>query len=335
MIAGLAGPLSDKQHMYLERTDVNVDRLIRMIEDLLDRTRIETGTLEFSPAEVILQKCVVDIQEQLRPLAAAKRQRLEVYCQKTDLIVWGDADRLIQIFTNLIQNAIKFTHEEGEIIIRVVQDNPQFAGVAVQDTGPGIPPDAIEKVFDPFFRVGHGRKGGPKGLGLGLSITKTLVELHGGRISVRSELGKGAEFYCTLPLRPLLDSPQDGVNVDAKRVLVADDDPDIRQLLSDRLHASGYSAETAIDGAHALRILRGETFDGLILDIGMPDMDGLEVLQQIRERDARMPVIMVTASGSKERAVQAVGLGAQAYILKPFDPTELEQVIEYWIGRAP
>ncbi|HKN85634.1 MAG TPA: response regulator [Nitrospiraceae bacterium] len=335
MMAGLAGELSDKQHMYLERTNVNVDRLIRMIEDLLDRTRIETGTLEFSPAEVILQKCVVDIQEQLRPLAAAKRQRLEVYCPDTDLIVWGDADRLIQIFTNLIQNAIKFTHEEGEIVIRVVQDSAQFAGVAVKDTGTGIPREAIDKVFDPFFRVGHGQKGAPKGLGLGLSITKTLVELHGGKISVRSELGKGTEFYCTLPLRPLLDSSQDAVNVNVKRVLIADDDPDIRQLLSDRLLASGYSTETAIDGAHALKILRGETFDGLILDIGMPDMDGLEILQRIRERDGRIPVIMVTASGSKERAVQAVGLGAQAYILKPFDPSELEHVIEYWIRRAP
>ena len=334
MMAGLAGPLSDKQHMYLERTNINVDRLIRMIEDLLDRTRIETGTLEFSPAEVILHKCIVDIQEQLRPLAAAKRQRLDVYGPDTDLIVWGDADRLIQIFTNLIQNAIKFTQDEGEIIVRVVQDNSQFAGVAVRDTGPGIPQEAIDKVFDPFFRVGQGRKGGPKGLGLGLSITKTLVELHGGRISVCSELGKGTEFYCTLPLRPLLNSPQDHPRVNAKRVLIADDDPDIRQLLSDRLHASGYFTETAIDGAHALKILRGETFDGLILDIGMPDMDGLEILQRIRERDGSMPVIMVTASGSRERAVQAVGLGAQAYILKPFDPTELEQVIEYWIRRA-
>jgi CheY-like chemotaxis protein len=216
-----------------------------------------------------------------------------------------------------------------------VQDSPQLAGLVIRDTGPGIPSEAIDKIFDPFFRVGHGRKGGPKGLGLGLSITKTLIELHGGRISVRSEPGKGTEFYCTLPLRPLLEVPQDGMGAAVKRVLVADDDPDIRQLLSDRLHASGYFVETAIDGAHALKILRGETFDGLILDIGMPDMDGLEVLQQIRERDARMPVIMVTASGSKERAVQAVGIGAQAYILKPFDPTELEHVIEHWIRGAP
>ena len=335
MLGGLAGPLSDKQHVYLERTSVNVDRLIRMIEDLLDRTRIETGTLEISPAEVILRRCVADVHEQLRPLAEVKRQRLEAFYPDTELIVWGDADRLIQIFTNLIQNAIKFTQEDGEIIVRVVQDSPQFAGVAVRDTGPGIPPDAVERIFDPFFRVGHGRKGGPKGLGLGLSITKTFVELHGGKISVRSELGKGTEFYCTLPLRPLLDAPEDRLSVKAKRMLVADDDPDIRHLLSDRLHAYGYDVETAIDGAHALKLLAGEVFDGIILDIGMPDMDGLEVLQRIREWNLSMPVIMVTASGSKERAVQAVGMGARAYILKPFDPVELQQVLEYWIGRRP
>ncbi len=335
MLGGLAGPLGEKQQVYLERTSVNVDRLIRMIEDLLDRTRIETGKLELSPAEVVLRKCVVDVQEQLRPLAAAKRQRLELHYPETELIVWADADRVIQILTNLVQNAIKFTQEDGEIVIRVVQDGPHFAGVAVRDTGPGIPAEAIEKIFDPFFRVGQERKGGPKGLGLGLSITKTLVELHGGKISAQSELGKGTEFYCTLPLRPVLDSAQSVDRPNGRRVLVVDDDPDIRHLLSDRLHAYGYSVEAAIDGAHALRILRGETFDGLILDIGMPDMDGLGLLKRIRERDLRMPVIMMTASGSKERAVQAVGMGAQAYVLKPFDPTELQQILEYWIGRAP
>lgn len=334
MRGGLAGPLSEKQYVYLERTSVNVDRLIRMIEDLLDRTRIQTGKIELLPAEVALRQWVVDVQEQLRPLAAAKRQRLDVYYPDTELIVWADADRLIQILTNLVQNAIKFTQEEGEIVIRVVEDSPHFAGIAVRDTGPGIPPDALDKIFDPFFRVGQERKAAPKGLGLGLSITKTLVELHGGKISARSELGKGTEFYCTLPLRPTLDAAQGSPMSNGRRVLVADDDPDIRQLLSDRLHAYGYSAETAIDGAHALKILRGEAFDGLILDIGMPDMDGLELLQQIREHGARMPVIMVTASGSKERAVQAVGMGAQAYVLKPFDPIELQHVVEYWIGRT-
>ena len=334
MLVGLAGPLSDKQRVYLERTSVNVDRLIRMIEDLLDRTRIETGRLEVSPAEVVLRKCVADVHEQLRPLAAAKRQRLEAFYPDTELIVWGDSDRLIQIFTNLVQNAIKFTDEEGDIIIRVMQDGPQFAGVAVQDTGPGIPSDALGKIFDPFFRVGQGRKGGPKGLGLGLSITKTLVELHGGSISVQSELGKGTEFYCTLPLRPLSDAPQDGMSSKARRILVADDDPDIRHLLSDRLHGYGYAVEAAIDGAHALKLLHEGPFDGVILDIGMPDMDGLEVLQRVRERKLRVPVIMVTASGTKARAVQAVGMGAQAYVLKPFDPAELQQVIEYWIGRT-
>jgi signal transduction histidine kinase len=335
MLGGLAGPLSEKQRVYLERTSVNVNRLIRMIEDLLDRTRVETGTLELLPAEVALRTWVVEVQEQLRPLAAAKRQRLDVYYPDTDLVLWADVDRLVQILTNLVQNAIKFTQEEGEIVIRVVHDSPHFAGIAVKDTGPGIPSEALGKIFDPFFRVGQERKHAPKGLGLGLSITKTLVELHGGTISVRSELGKGTEFYCTLPLRPALDSLQEGVvRTNGRRVLVADDDPDIRQLLSDRLQAYGYCAETAIDGAHALNIMQVETFDGLILDIEMPDMDGLDVLQQIRSRELRMPVIMVTASGSKDRAVQAVSMGAQAYVLKPFDPIELQHIVEHWIGRT-
>ena len=330
---GIAGPLNEKLRAYLTRMGANTERLIRMIEALLDRTRIEAGKLHLEPSDVDLHKTVTDVLEQLRPLAAAKRQQLEACYPETLLVVWADADRLIQILTNLVHNAIKYTPDGGHISVKIAREGPASARLVVKDTGPGIPPEALPKIFDPFFRVSQEHRGGPKGLGLGLSIVKSLVELHGGTIQVRSEVGKGAEFELTLPLSPTLELPLAPQGTKRKRVLVVDDDPDIRLFLHDRLKSRGYEVEIANDGHQALELLQAGTHDGLILDIGMPDMDGLEVLSRIRERDARIPVVMVTASGSKDRAIQAVSRGAQAYVLKPFDLTELQRVVEYWFGH--
>jgi signal transduction histidine kinase/ActR/RegA family two-component response regulator len=332
MLGGLAGPLLEKQREYVTRLGVNTDRMIRMIADLLDRTRIETGKIELSPAEVDVRKCIEEVVEQLRPLAVAQRQRLDVRYSEGELIAWADADRVIQILTNLIHNAIKFTPDEGHITVRTWLEEPHFARVSIEDTGRGIAPEALTKIFDPFFRVGQEQRG-QKGLGLGLSIVKNLVELHGGRISVESEVEKGSRFSFTLPLRPSahkLPCPSTG----GRQILVVDDDPDIRQLLTDRLESYGYQVETAIDGSHAMNVYRSAKFDGMILDIGMPELDGLEVLGRIRTHDPTIPIVMVTASGSQQRAVQAISMGAQAYLLKPFDLAELRHVVEEWFSAS-
>ncbi|HEX5550715.1 MAG TPA: GAF domain-containing sensor histidine kinase, partial [Nitrospira sp.] len=153
MLDGLTGAVNDKQQRYLSRMLENSDRLIRMIEDLLDRTRIQTGKLELVPAELDLGQCVAEVVEQLRPLAQAKRQTLEGLYPDVPLLVWADRDRLVQIVINLVQNAMKFTPEEGDITVTVGKENHRHAGVTVRDTGPGIPLECLEKVFDPFFRV--------------------------------------------------------------------------------------------------------------------------------------------------------------------------------------
>jgi signal transduction histidine kinase/CheY-like chemotaxis protein/predicted hydrocarbon binding protein len=333
MLLGVAGALSDKQQGYLQRVGINADRLIRMISDLLDQTRIESGRLELMPTELDVVHAVSETLEQLRPLAMAKRQQLGLEMPPAPVMAWADADRLAQIVTNLVQNAIKFTPEEGRIDVRVTPGDPHFAHVIVRDTGPGIPADALARVFDPFFRVGAERSG-PKGLGLGLSIVKTLVELHGGAIGVRSVPDAGAEFEFTLPVRPTAVAQTPPTAQAGRRILVVDDDPDIRDLLSDRLAAAGYVVDVASDGGTALRMLHEHAYGGLILDIGLPELGGLEVLRQYRERDRTTPIVMITASGSKQRALQAMTMGAQAYLLKPFDVEELQQVIESWFGKA-
>jgi CheY-like chemotaxis protein len=213
--------------------------------------------------------------------------------------------------------------------VTVRQENHALVGVSVCDTGPGIPQGFLDQIFDPFFRVKQARSG-TKGLGLGLSIVRTLVELQGGTIVARSEPGQGAQLSFTVPLLPTIAMPLGGASPDAPRILVVDDDPDIRQLLQDRLRAKGYRAQSVADGVQALEAVRAETFEGMILDIGLPSMDGMDVLRQIRKWDQQIPIVMVTASGSKELAVRAISMGAQAYLLKPFDVDELQRIVEYW-----
>jgi DNA-binding response OmpR family regulator len=124
--------------------------------------------------------------------------------------------------------------------------------------------------------------------------------------------------------------PLGRASVDAPRILVVEDDTDIRQLLQDCLQAKGYRVQSVVDGVRALEAMQAETFEGMILDIGIPSMDGMDVLQQIRRWDQQMPIVIVTASGSKESAVRTIGMGAQAYMLKPFNVDELQQVADYW-----
>jgi len=329
LLDGLTGPLNEKQQSYVSRMLDNSNRLIRMIEDLLDRTRIQSGRLDLVPGEIDLGSCVADAVEQLRLLAQAKRQTLEVVAPSAPLMVWADHDRLVQIVMNLVQNAVKFTPENGNITVTVRQESQTLAGVSVLDTGPGIQPAFLDQIFDPFFRVKQVRSG-MKGLGLGLSIVRTLVELQGGTIVARSEPGHGAELHFTIPLHPTISQPSGSVSVDAPHILVVEDDPDIRQLLQDCLQAKGYRVRLEADGVRAVEAVQAETFGGMILDIGLPSMDGLDVLRQIRRWDQQIPIVMVTASGSKEAAVRAIGIGAQAYMLKPFDIDELQRVTDYW-----
>lgn len=335
LLDGLTGPLNDKQQRYLGRIFDNLERLIRMITDLLDRTRIETGQLALSPAEVDLERCVAEVIEQLRPLAEGKQQSLTSHYPPSTLIVWVDRDRLIQILTNLVHNAIKFTPAEGHIDVSVGASDTAFATIRVHDTGPGIPREALKKIFDPFYRTAQGRQQGTKGqgLGLGLSIAKTLVELHSGRIDVRSEPGQGSEFSVTLPLIPAVSAVPAHDTPFSKRLLIVDDDPDIRQLLSDRLSAEGYETEMAIDGMQALKAMQEHRFAGVLLDIGLPQLDGLEVLRQVRRWNQQIPIVVVTAAQSKDLAVRAISLGAQAYVLKPFDLPELHHAVQSWFAH--
>jgi CheY-like chemotaxis protein len=334
LLDGLTGPVNDRQTSYLGRMLENSDRLIRMIDDLLDLTRIESGRLELEAGAVDLEACLVEAVEQLRPLASAKRQTLAVSCACGGTVVWADRDRVIQVVVNLGQNAIKFTPERGVITVAAERLGECLARIAVLDTGPGIPAGQAERIFDPFFRAQHRQRSGPKGLGLGLSIVKTLVELQGGTVSAGNHPGGGAEIAFTLPVRSAESVRDSNIGGGGRQILIVDDDPDIRQWLSDRLTAEGYDPRAVADGQEALEAFRAEACAGVILDIGIGPIDGLEVLQRIREADRSTPVVMITASGSRELATRALGLGAQAFLLKPFGAGDLQGVLDTWFARG-
>lgn len=337
MIEGLVGSLNTKQEQYLTRIKANGTRLARMITDLLDLSRVEAGKLVLSFDQVTLASLVADVIEQLRPLATAKQIRLELQSDDVALTVWADPDRLSQILTNLVDNAIKYTPDGGLVSVDLSAEGRERARIAVRDTGQGIPPEAIPKLFDPFFRVQQQERSQTKGLGLGLAIVKDLVDLHGGAIAVRSEIGQGTEFTVSLPLRSTQDAAG-GASPSARRtLLVVDDDPDICAVLQDRLLSEGFYVLTATDGRAALKAGEATTVDGVLLDIALPDMDGFAVLRQLRATQPTVPVIMMTAVEALDRAMAAVEAGAQGYLLKPFDAARVRQIIDRWFmaGGSP
>ena len=330
MLEGLVGSMNLKQEQYLSRIKANGTRLARMITDLLDLSRVEAGKMRISFDLVALPTLASDVIEQLRPLASAKHIRIEWQTTPADITVWADADRVSQILTNLLDNAIKYTHDNGLVTVDLSVSQSRMAVVSVADTGQGIPNDALPKLFDPFFRVSKHERAHSKGLGLGLAIVKELVDLHGGTIAVESEEGRGTKFRFTLPLAGHDDQKKIPVPTSRMCILVVDDDPDIRELLHDRLASDGYAVRTAKDGQEAVEILMKGVVDGVILDIGIPEIDGIEVLRRLRQNDQTLPVIIVTAVEALDRALLAMERGAQAYLLKPFDATQLRAVVDRW-----
>ncbi|MBI5747141.1 MAG: GAF domain-containing sensor histidine kinase [Nitrospirae bacterium] len=200
MLDGFTGGLNNKQKDYLKRIKSNTDRLTRMINDLLDLSAIESGRIRLSPVELSPSEVAKEVVEQLKPLAAEKNLFIEIIAPDQAPKIWADQDKLNQIMINLLNNAIKFTPAGGRIRIETgFNDKDSF--VCVHDNGVGISPEDLPKIFDPFFQVSRQAEEKVQGSGLGLTITKSLVELHWGKIWVKSEIGCGSEFAFTLPMK--------------------------------------------------------------------------------------------------------------------------------------
>ena len=197
------GRVSEPQQRYLTRIEANADRLTRMIADLLDLARIESGTIHLVRTWVALPALLQEVLEQFQVIAGSRSLTLRLTSPRGSLTMNGDRDRLQQIMTNLIHNALKFTPEKGTVCIELGQESLTTLVIAVSDTGPGISDHVLCRLFEPFFQAHREVDGASRGLGLGLNIVKSLIDLHGGSIAVESQLGKGTTFRVTLPKEPI------------------------------------------------------------------------------------------------------------------------------------
>jgi signal transduction histidine kinase len=200
MLDGVTGTLNDKQVRYVTGIKDSTERLTRLINDLLDLSVIEKGGTELKPAHFSLTKLLDEVADNLRPTAEEKLIRLEGPPVNEAITVWADRDKIAQVLTNLIGNAVKFTSSQGKVNISVHKNGAAWVEVSVADTGPGIAPDEANKIFDEFYQVRQSDKKKSRGVGLGLTISKKLVEMHGGKIWVESVLGKGSTFSFTVPM---------------------------------------------------------------------------------------------------------------------------------------
>jgi len=336
----------------LETIERNALAQTQLIEDLLDMSRITSGKLRLDIQWISPVSLIGGALETVKPAADAKGIRLEKSLDPAVGPISGDPGRLQQVIWNLLSNAIKFTPKGGSVRIRVRSAETQIE-ISVSDSGVGIRREFIPHLFE-RFRQGDAsttRKYG--GLGLGLSIVKSLVELHGGTVGVTSAgEGLGTTVTVYLPVTVVAPLAEAGERLDPQarvpafaagelaglRVLVVDDQPDARDFMKRVLEDSAADVTSAGTADEALRIVESQRPDVLVTDIGMPDADGFELLTRVRalgpERGGRIPAIAVTAFARSEDRARALRAGFLAHLSKPVDPSELVATVASVAGRV-
>lgn len=316
----------------------------RLVDDLLDVSRIERGKLPIQLSPLDLARLVRDVAETERARIEEADIRFELDVPSGPLWVDGDATRLTQILYNLLSNAAKFTEAGGTIRILATADaGSETATVAVHDTGVGIDPGDLERVFEPFAQTEDGVQRSAGGLGLGLPIVKGLVEAHGGEIEARSAgRGHGTEIAFRLPLRepPAGETaPLPGEELAApRRVLVIDDHRDSREGLRELLVVFGHDVEVAQDGAEGLRRVSGGGFDTVICDLGLPgELDGYGVARALRNDPATagLHLVALTGYGDEGSVRRTLEAGFDRHLTKPVDPQHLRRVLAEPLPQAP
>jgi DNA-binding response OmpR family regulator len=292
--------------------------LLRLINDILDIAKVEAGRLELHHQDVALPRAVGEVTAALRPLADRKGLALEV--RVPAMCVRVDPIRMRQILDNLLSNAIKFTPEGGRITVAAHQEGGGLV-LSVADTGPGIAEADHERIFEEFRQVGDvaGRAGGT---GLGLALTRRLVEVHNGHITVRSALGAGTTFSVWLPGPVLELSIEDDVPTGGHGVLIIEDDANAGHLLRTYLEAAGYTVNVAVSGEAGLAAAKVQPPTAILLDLHLPGMDGWQVLHSIRAHPPLHDVPIFIVSVIDER-LAGQALGAVDYFVKPVNRSRL------------
>ena len=345
---------TDDLQRGMEAIERNARAQAQLIDELLDLSRITSGRVRLDVQRLMLAGVIQAALESAEPAAQAKAIRLEKILDPRAGPASGDPARLQQVVWNLLSNAIKFTPKGGRVQVLLERVDSHLE-LSVSDTGIGIPADFLPHVFDRFSQKDSSTTRSYGGLGLGLAISKQLVELHGGTLRAKSPgEGQGATFIVNLPLtiiRPEDEEPDrfhptypSATDLEAllpglagARVLVVEDEVDARELMQRVLEEHGATVTAAASGEEALRILRTSEPDVLLSDIGMPGMDGYQLIRRIRASEAkgrRLPAVALTAFARPEDRKKVILAGYQSHLAKPFDIAELVIVVAGLLGRT-
>ncbi len=349
----------EKTVVALETIDRNVRQQIRLVEDLLDVSRVVQGKLKLNLQPLDLAQTIQSAIDTVQAAAQAKNITISLQGLSTLRLV-ADRDRLQQVFWNLLSNAIKFMPEQGrvEVELSIVETPNRSAQIRVTDTGIGIESKDLPYIFDRFRQADGSSTRNYGGLGLGLSIVRHLVELHGGRVTVESPgVGQGATFTVKLPIRTTLASeraidvmpdqtsdvaqsdrsPQaaDPKILSGVRLLVVDNDLDNLEILGFLLEQDGATVTAVNAASQALDLFSNQSFDLIISGIAMPELDGYELIQRLRAlpQAQSVPALALTAFAYQEDQQQAIAAGFQAYITKPINPIELLEVLNQLLNH--
>ena len=308
------GRVSGEQKEYLGDVLTSGRHLLQLINDVLDLSKVESGKMEFQPVTMRPADAVHEVRDILRTLAANKRIRIESKIDPEVDEVVIDLSKFKQVLYNYLSNALKFTPDEGRVTVHIAPESASEFRLEVEDTGIGIRPEDLGRLFVEFQQLDASTAKKHQGTGLGLALTKRIVEAQGGRVGVRSVPGQGSVFYAVLPriaapgAEPETDQAQPR-RAGGPLVLVIEDEPMDRRWLIRTLSEAGYSVETAATGAEAIQLCQTEMFDGITLDLALPDMTGIQVLQNLRTSgvNRETPVIVVSVSAD-------AGLGSGFHI---------------------
>jgi PAS domain S-box-containing protein len=347
MVSGGLIP-TDKLLRAIQTIERNATALAQMVEDVLDVSRIVAGKMRLDIQPVDLPLVLHEAVETIKPAADAKRIRIHAVIDPQVSPISGDPDRLQQIVWNLLSNAVKFTPKEGQVQLRLEQVNSSVE-IIVSDSGIGIAPEFLPHLFERFRQADSGTTRQRAGLGLGLAIVRNLAELHGGSVDASSSgAGTGATFRVRLPVsivhqgateekrvHPRHESvslPRPLPDLTGTHVLAIDDEPDALRLLTEILEAAGAQVTTARTGAAALEQIGLTAPDVLVADLGLPLMDGFELIRRLRQSDdprlRNLPAAALTAYARSEDRAKTWQAGFEMHLAKPIDPVELVSAIK-------
>lgn len=338
--------LGEKRDLYLKHIEQSSKQLLNIIDDIIDISKIESGQLKISNRPVringIMDEMYSSFFHRIRGDAPGQKRvtfNLEKGVASSDFTLVTDDYRLRQVFNNLIGNAVKFT-EDGKITFGYVLKNNRHIEFFVKDTGPGIPENMLDIIFDRFGQVNQESYSQPSGTGLGLPISKNLVKLMGGEMWVESKVNKGSVFRFTLPLVTELASDEPRIlisnksyNWTGKKILVAEDEMLNWMFIKEMLRKSGAEILRAEDGNEAVKITRKFKPDAILMDIKMPGLNGIEATRKIRTFNKTVPIIAQTAFVMAEEKAESKKVGCNHFVTKPLDRTVIMELIDSYFNK--